>query len=309
MSTDLSAFKGNSMISSDLFKRMMEVNKTLSGGTGGTSRRISIKGGRFREMVNSEQVRVNSSGSMNIVVLSASKISRTYFEGAYDPENTSGPTCWAPDSEKPAADVPAENVKSKTCSACPMNIKGSGQGESRACRFSVRLAIAIEGMYDKVYQMQLPATSLFGESSNGNMGMQAYSRFLDANEMPIIGLVTQMYFDENSETPKLYFKPHRPLTDDELRAALDLAEHADVKKAITMTVYQKDKDDNAGAGSKSYNPKKDEIEIEDAPKPKAKPKVEELSDEVEEPTRVVSKAATEAPSSPKMESVLSAWDD
>ena len=287
MSTDLSAFKGNSIISSDLFKRMMEVNKTLSGGTGGTSRRISIKGGRFREMVNSEQVRVNSSGSMNIVVLSASKISRTYFEGAYDPENTSGPTC----------------------SACPMNIKGSGQGESRACRFSVRLAIAIEGMYDKVYQMQLPATSLFGESSNGNMGMQAYSRFLDANEMPIIGLVTQMYFDENSETPKLYFKPHRPLTDDELRAALDLAEHADVKKAITMTVYQKDKDDNAGAGSKSYNPKKDEIEIEDAPKPKAKPKVEELSDEVEEPTRVVSKAATEAPSSPKMESVLSAWDD
>lgn len=309
MSTDLSAFKGNSMISSDLFKKMMAVNQTLSGGAGGTSRRISIKGGRFREMVNGEQVRVNSSGSMNIVVLSSSKIIRTYYEGAYDPEKTSGPTCWSPDSEKPSADIPADMVKSKTCSACPMNIKGSGQGESRACRFSVRLAIAIEGMYDKVYQLQLPATSLFGDASNGNMGMQAYSKFLSANDMPIIGLVTQMYFDENSETPKLYFKPQRPLNDDELRAVLALADHADVEKAVTMTTYKKD-EDKPEAGSKSYNPTKDAIEIEDAPEAKAKPKVQEVSDEeVDEPTRVMSKTATEAPSSPKMESVLSAWDD
>ena len=190
-----------------------------------------------------------------------------------------------------------------------MNIKGSGQGESRACRFSVRLAVALENDYEKVYQMQLPATSLFGDGKDGKWGMQAYSKFLSANDMPIIGLVTQMYFDENSETPKLYFKPQRPLEDAELREVLDLAEHEDVKKATTLTVYKTDTANTAGATSKAYNPKKDKIEVEPATKA-SKPKEVDISeDEVMEPTRVASKPAGEASVSPKVESVLSAWDD
>lgn len=313
MSTDLSAFKGNAMVSPDLFKRMMDVNKTLAGNANsGTSRRISIKGGRFREMVNGEQVRVNSSGSMNIVVLGTSKISRTYYDGAYDPETPLPPTCWSPDSEKPSPDVPEENVKARACRDCPMNIKGSGQGESRACRFSVRLAVALENDYTKVYQVQLPATSLFGDGKNGMMGMQAYSKYLSANDMPIIGLVTQMYFDENSETPKLYFKPLRPLDNEELRDVLDLADHEDVERVTTMTVFKKTETGTEGSKSTSYNPKKDAIEVEPAAKVSkaSKPKPSEISeDDVEEPTRVASKPAVEPTTSPKVASVLTAWDD
>jgi len=298
MSTDLSAFKGNQLISSELFKKLMEVNKTLAGGTGGTTRRISIKGGRFREMVNGEQIRVNSSGSMNIIILSSSKIGRTYFEGAYDPENPTPPTCWSPDSEKPDAAVPADQRKAASCRDCPMNIKGSGQGESRACRFNVRLAVALEGSLDKVYQLQLPATSLFGDGKNGMLGMQAYAKFLSSNEMPMIGLVTTVYFDENSETPKLYFKPARPLDEEELTAVLNLAEHEDVEKATTLTVYQTDNADEKPSGSKAYNPKKEEIKID-------KPSDEE----VEAPKRVSSKSEAPAPKTDKLDSVLSAWDD
>ncbi len=294
MSTDLSAFKGNSLISSDLFKQLMDVTKTLAGGTGGTSRRVSIKGGRFREMVNGEQVRVNSSGSMNIIVLNTSKIGRTYFEGAYDPENPAGPTCWSQDSEKPDESVPAESRKASSCRDCPMNIKGSGQGEGRACRFNVRLAIAIEGSLDKVYQLQLPATSLFGDGKDGKMGMQAYAKFLAANEMPAIGLVTTMYFDENSETPKLYFKPARPLDNEELQTVLELAEHEDVKKATTLSVYQTD--------TSSDTPKAAE------PAPKAAEPAPK-GEEVEEPTRVAAKEAEPKPTTEKLDGVLSAWDD
>ena len=304
MSTDLSAFKGNSLISSDLFEQLMRVNKTLAGGGGGGgSRRISIKGGRFREIVNGEQLHVNSSGSMNIIVLSTSKIGRTYFEGAYDPDSTNGPTCWSQDSEKPDAAVPAESRKATACRDCSMNIKGSGQGEGRACRFNVRLAIALEGSLDKVYQLQLPATSLFGEAKEGKMGMQAYAKFLDANDMPIIGLVTTMYFDENSETPKLYFKPARPLNDEELRAVLALAEHPDVTKATTLTVYQRD-NGGASGGSASYNPKTEKIELvadEEAPAPKVQ--------DVEEPKRVSAKAEEPKPTTDGVNGVLLAWDD
>lgn len=305
MTTDMTMFKANSLVSSDLFKKLMDVNKTLAGGGGGTSRRISIKGGRFREMVNGEQVRVNSSGSLNIVLLSSSKIGRTYFEGAYDPENPSAPTCWSPDSEKPDAAVPAEQRKANACRDCPMNIKGSGQGDSRACRFNVRLAVALEGSYDKVYQVQLPATSLFGDGKDGKLGMQAYAKFMTANETPMIAVVTQMYFDENSETPKLYFRPLRPLNEDELRAVLELAEHEDVEKAITLTVYQADKGDEKKAAPKAA--------AKAASKPAAKPEPEQtemaFDSEVEEPKKVEAKSTTTSAEPEKLGSVLSAWDD
>lgn len=308
MTTDMTAFKANSLVSSELFKKMMDVNKTLAGGGGGTSRRISIKGGRFREMVNGEQVRVNSSGSLNIVLLSSSKIGRTYFEGAYDPENPSAPTCWSPDSERPDPAVPAEQRKANACRDCPMNIKGSGQGDSRACRFSVRLAVAIEGSYDKVYQIQLPATSLFGDAKDGKMGMQAYAKFMTANETPMIAVVTQMYFDENSETPKLYFRPLRPLDEGELNEVLKLAEHEDVEKAITLTVYQADKGDE----KKAEKPKaaaSTKTEKKPDPKPEQEQMEMNFDAPVEEPKRVETKASTPSAEPEKLGSVLSAWDD
>lgn len=309
MTTDMTIFKNNSMVSSDLFKKYMDITKTLAGGGGGTSRRISIKGGRFREMVNGEQVRVNSSGSLNVVILSTSKIGRTYYEGAYDPENTAAPVCWSQDSEKPDASVKPENRRANACRDCPMNIKGSGQkAESRACRFSARLAVALEGSYDKVYQISLPATSLFGDGKDGKFGMQAYAKFMAANETPVIAVVTQMYFDENSETPKLYFKPLRPLEDHELKEVFEIAEHDDVEKATTLTVYQQDGGDAPKAAPKA--------EPKAAPKaaPKPEPEAEAQTEmnfdaPVEEPKRVESKPATSSAAPEQLGSVLSAWDD
>ena len=43
------------------------------------------------------------------------------------------------------------------------------------------LAVALEGQLDKVYQIQLPATSVFGAVEDGKMPMQAYARFLNEN--------------------------------------------------------------------------------------------------------------------------------
>jgi hypothetical protein len=162
-----------------------------------------------------------------------------------------------------------------------------------------------------VYQLQLPATSLFGATDNRH-GLQSYVKFLSANDMPVIGLVTTMYFDENSETPKLYFKPARPLEDEEIRAVLELAEHEDATKAVTLSVYQADTGDTGG--SKPYNPKKDEFTVDDtpeetpAPKAKAAPKAVAVSDDdVEEPTRVSSKSADAKPVVNNLQATLDQW--
>jgi hypothetical protein len=277
------------------------MNKTLSGGVGGAGKRISIKGNKFRLFVNGEQVSVSKEDHLNVVVVNAAPISRSYFEGTYDPNNPSAPTCWSLDTRVPAPDVAAENKKSTRCADCPMNVKGSGQGDSRACRFNQRLAITLEGKPDEVYQMQLPATSLFGDGKNGKMPMQAYAKFLDAHDTPIIAVMTQMTLDENSETPKLFFKPVRPLTEEELHAAVAVKDSEDAIKAITFTVAQTDgaKKKDAASGTKNYNPTKEKIIVEDD------------EGEVEEPKKVSAKSTTMATESPKanVAALVAEWDD
>lgn len=300
--SDMTLFgAGNPLVNSDLFKSLRDMNKTLSGNGSGAGKRISIKGNKFRLFVNGEQVSVSKEDHLNVVVVNAAPISRSYFEGTYDPNNPSAPTCWSLDTRVPAPDVAAENKKSTRCTDCPMNVKGSGQGDSRACRFNQRLAITLEGKPDEVYQMQLPATSLFGDGKNGKMPMQAYAKFLDAHDTPIIAVMTQMTLDENSETPKLFFKPVRPLTEEELHAAVAVKDSEDAIKAITFTVAQTngEKKKDAASGTKNYNPAKEKIIVEDD------------EGEVEEPKKVSAKTTTNTTESPKanVAALVDQWDD
>lgn len=296
--SELDLFKGNSLVSSDLFKSLQSTADNLSGGTGGGMRRISFRGSRFRELVGGEQVNVNNSGSLNVVILDAAKVSRTYYAGTYDAENPAAPTCWSADTQRPAPDVPDEQRQASRCADCPMNVRGSGQGETRACRFSQRIAVALENSYDKVYQVNLSATSVFGKPVDGKMPMQAYANYLNAHKAPPSAVVTEMYFDENSDVPKLFFKAARPLDEDELKQVIELREHEDVQRAVTMSVSQADgvkKDAPAPKKSNNVLEKAAPAEADDAP--------------VEEPVKKVSKKEEAKPSTEDLSDLVDAWDD
>lgn len=318
MSNDIDLFKSNPLVAGGLFDRFMQSTSKLVGSGGATSRRISIKGGRFRLMVGKEQVSVSKNDTMNVIVIDAADVMRTYYEGTYDPEKTSSPTCWSLDTRTPAPSVPEDQRQAARCADCPMNVKGSGQGNSRACRFSQRMAVMLEGELDKVYQLQLPATSIFGQADGNKLPLQAYAKYLAEHNTPIQAVLTSMYFDENSETPKLFFKPARMVDADETEA---LAKHIDgdeVKQAVTFTVSQRSEEskpaaDNAkvvgkAAGFTIEDP--DEVE-EEAPKPKAKKAAPPVDDdeEIEEPTVAVKKAKAAAPVKEKLNSLLSEWGD
>jgi hypothetical protein len=178
-----------------------------------------------------------------------------------------------------------------------MNVRGSGQGETRACRFAQRVAVALEGSYDKVYQAQLSATSVFGKAVDGKMPMQAYANYLNAHKAPPSAVVTQMYFDDNSDVPKLFFKAARPLEEDELKEVIELREHADVQKAITFSVAQSDKMAGQAAPKKSNNvlEKKAAAPVED-------------NTPVEEPKKVSKKEEVKA-SDNDLGDLVDAWDD
>ena len=293
--SDLTLFENNALATSDLFKSLNDVNDNLLSGGGGGARRISLRGGKFREIVGKEQINVSKDDNMNVVIVNAAKISRTYYAGTYDPENPAPPACWSADTQTPAPEVTKENRQAARCMDCPQNVKGSGQGESRACRFAQRIAVAIEGDLDKVYQLQLPATSVFGEAKDGKMPMQAYARYLNAHNTPAIAIVTKMYFDENSDTPKLLFKAVRPLDEDELKQAVEMKEHPDTIKAITLTVSQME----TKGEEESKAPKKALFETPE----------ESTAEPVDEPKKVAKKSAPTPKDEDSLSDIVDNWDD
>ena len=274
-----------------------DVTNALAGESLG-ARRISIKGGVFREMVGGKEYRVSEERTLNVVLIKAApKVSRVYYSGSFAEGEAVRPSCWSSDSQKPDAEV--KNKQSNSCLNCPMNIKGSGQGDGRACRFQQRLAVVIEGEIDKeeVYQLVLPSTSIFGDGEKGKMPLQAYARYLKKEDAPMSGIVTEMKFDTSVSTPKLFFKPIRPVTEEEWEVISRLKESKEANDAITMTVAQTD-----GVTK----------EAEPAPVKKAAPvktpEVFEEDEEIEEPKKVAPKKAAPA-GDLKLDALVDAWDD
>lgn len=299
MSNTPSLFESNLPANNALLDKLRGINDNLAGNPSGSGlRRISIKGGRFRKMVSGEQVAVSKDSSMHVIIVNAAAIARTYYAGQYNPENPSAPACWSHDTKKPAPEVPIESRQAAVCRDCPQDVKGSGMGNSRACRFSQRLAVCIEGDLNTVYQLQVPATSIFGEAENGNMPLGAYARLLkEHDDTPASAVVTEMYFDENSETPKLFFKPLRPLEESELEKVIAMSDSPEVIRCIELTVSQAD-------GVQKLEAPKAKVAAD--PKP-----AEEVVEEVVEAPKKVAKRSEPAidEESEDLSAIIDGWDD
>jgi len=213
-----------------------ETTKALMGSGGGGGKRISIKGGVFRMIVDGKEIAQNEDRAMNIVVVAAnSHVSRSYYADTYVEGQVLAPSCWSNDGVSP--DTKVAEPQAGKCASCPQNIAGSAtQGTGRACRYSQRLAVTLENdLQGDVYQLTLPAQSIFGNAENGKMPLQAYAKFLGGHGLPITAVVTEMRFDTASATPKLTFKAVRPLEADEMATAQEKGQSAEAKAAVSNT--------------------------------------------------------------------------
>jgi hypothetical protein len=255
--------------------------KALMGGSSGSSgggKRISIRGNVFRMMVDGKEIAQNEDRAMAIIIAAANaNVSRTFYAGAYQEGQAMAPACWSNDGVTP--DIKSEQPQASKCATCPQNIKGSGQGDSRACRFSQRLAVLLENdIRGDIYQLTLPAQSIFGAAENGKMPLQAYAKFLGSHGLPVTAVVTEMRFDTASATPRLTFKAVRPLTEEELAMAQEKGQSAEAKSAVAATAAQMD-------GATKSTP----VAVE---APKEQPNVAaEAVEEIAEPTKRTKKAA------------------
>ena len=263
---------------------MSAIAKAMMGSAAQTGKRISIKGGVFRLIADGKEVAAVEERYLDVVVVNAAaKVSRTYYEGAYDENKATAPACFSQNG-----DVPDPSIKTPqfaNCANCPQNAKGSGQGDSRACRFSQRLAVVLANdMEGDVMQLSLAATSIFGKAEGENRPLQEHSRWLVAQGIDPTMLITRMKFDTKAPVPKLFFKPMRWLTEEEFAVTQEKGTSKEAIDAITMTVSQTDGVPAAaapapfpgkppvGKAKAAPAPEPDEEEEAPAPAPKAKAK-------------------------------------
>ena len=279
----------------DYLKTLQVDNTTkalMGGGSGSQSKRISIRGSVWRLMINGKEVTHNEDRHLNVVIVAAAeKVSRTFYAQQYqEGGEVVAPDCWSANGEVP--DAKAASPQSKRCVDCPQNIAGSGQGNSRACRYSQRIAVVLANdIGGDVFQLTLPSTSIFGEGAAGKWPLQAYGKMLGSKGIPVTAVVTEMRFDTNSATPKVNFKAVKFLEAEQHQLAIKQGETEAAKRAITMTVAEAD-----GVKAKAL------------PAPKAAPApVEEV---VAEPVKRTSKKVEEAAAGkPDLSQILATWDD
>jgi hypothetical protein len=307
--SEMSLFQNGSQLPAHIKRGELDpITRALMGNN---SKRISIEGGSFRLIVGGQEVAVKDERFMNVILLRAADTNtRTYYEGTYVKGAKAKPACWSGDSVSPHEDV--KNPQSSKCATCPQNIKGSGQNESRACRYQRRLAILLENDIDgDIFAMSIPAASIFDNGEGRKMGLQQYARFLGGHGIDVNAVITEMRFDTAATAPKLTFSAVRPLEANEYSTVVSRKNDQSAIDAVTMTVTQLDENGTTPAPAARVAPpvyQEPQASAKATPKPRATGgfAVEKKAEEpMEQPT--VRAVAPKATPPGDMASVLSGW--
>jgi hypothetical protein len=289
----MTLFKSGSVIPDYLREAADATTKDIAGSSGG--KQISIKGGVWRMVVGGEEVAKNEERSMNFVVIASGKgVTRTFYAGKYEEGKDLKPSCWSAEGVVPNPEVP--NPQSSSCATCTQNIEGSGDGKARACRYSKRLAVALENdIGGNIYRLSVPAKSYFGRAEGEKMPLQAFGKFLSGHGIPITGIVTEARFDTAEAVPVLKFRAVRPLMREEWELAKSQSQTEDARQAIELKMVPS-KAESMPALPQAFKeaPVVEKAEVAEAP--------------VAEPVkRSAAKTKPEAPVAKNVSDILSDW--
>lgn len=281
-----------------------ELTKQLAGKTG--VKRIVPKNGIFRKVVGGEEMG-KIKGALNVIVVNASPhVGRIFYAKQWSPDaEPTAPDCFSNDGQAP--DAGSANPQASRCDACQQNIKGSGMGNSKACRYSRRIAVSLEedfgtSLEGEVYQMNLSSKSLFGESPNDSTHtFENYNKYLANNGKSLDYVITQISFNEDNDNQSVLFTPVRYINKGEFNVTSKLSGKPEVQKMVVMTPYQADT-----SGRKQLAAPVKEVKGDVS----ATSATEDDDDVVEAPVKRESKKAEQpAPKKKDLDSVVKAWSE
>ena len=155
-----------------------------------------------------------------------------------------------------------------------------------------------------MFQVTLPAQSIFGNGNAERRPLHEYTDYVRANGQNLMSVVSRMSFDMDSSSTKVGFKPIRLLTDDEYDTCNTQSTTEDAERAIKLTVSVSKEQDSSDAFS-TPDPIAATIKKPD-------PVVEEVSNNIPEPKkRVADKPVPEVKKTiePKSETAEVSLDD
>lgn len=303
--SEVALFQGQQMPAHLQDGEMSDVAKALGADKGGDNlKRISFRGGVFRMMVGSNEAAQNDDRSMNVIIVkAASGYARTYYDAPYKEGVVASPACWSDNGDTPSENC--ETPQSNMCATCPQNVKGSGQGNSKACSFAARLAVLLEGdQKGDVYGVQLAAMSIWGDVENEKYeSLQAYVKKLATFGYDVAKVVTEIRFDTSAAVPKLMFRAVRPLEADEYENAKERAKSQEAEMHTGERKFSKPKTEEEDG-----TPAADVI-ASDAPAQPSKSLFDAPAEEDAEPVKVSKKKAEPAPAEKAVSDILDEWGD
>jgi hypothetical protein len=271
---------------------------------GGTSKRISIRGNKFRMEIGGEEISAKS-GHIDVVILGCSPdYLRQYYSKPYDPKDTSPPDCWSNDNKTPHEN--SASPQSSTCLKCPKNIAGSGIGTTKACQTKSNIAVVLANNIEggDIFEMTIPATSLFNKFDPNTQrgGLLGYAGILDKKGVDPRLVVTRIAFDEDSATPLLWFSGVNYVASEHLRTIVEKSESEETQHALVFH-YRKPSDDATAAPARAATPS-----AAPAPKPSAaKPKPAPVAQEPE--PAPAEEPAQNNPAMAKAAALLDEWGE
>jgi len=282
-----------------------DLTRQLAGRTG--VKRIVPKNGIFRKTVGGEEMG-KVKGNLHAVIVNASPaVGRIFYAKQWSPDaEPTAPDCFSNDGRAP--DAGSANPQAERCDTCQQNVKGSGQGNSKACRYSRRIALVLEedfgtSLEGSVYQMNLASKSLFGDSVGDNTHtFENYSKYLSNNGKSLDYVVTQISFNEDNDNQSVLFTPTKYINKTQYAVTSKVANTPEVQKMVVMTPYQADMSGKPKLEAPTPMGKMlDEDEEKAMAKVKASP--------IDEPTKRPAKTAPIPVTKKDLDSVVKAWSD
>jgi len=203
-------------------------------------KRISIKGGVFRLVVNGKEVSTVEDRYMDVIFVKASHTpSRQFYAQAFKEGEAIPPVCWSSDSITP--DLSVENPQASACNTCPQAIQGTGQnGQGTACRLSWRTAVVLpQHPGGDVMQLVIPSASCWSKEDNGQWGFKPYAQMLAANNISLGRVISKMKFDTKSASPKLLFSPVGTISPQDLPIVEKQSKSDAAARAIELRIFKK----------------------------------------------------------------------
>lgn len=194
--------------------------------------RISLKSRRFNFIENGD-VKMKTADPIHVVIVGVQPehgMAKTFYEGEYQPGDSSPPDCSSFDGVRPDSWI--TSPQSEKCATCPQNKWGSAKamsgGKAKACRDSKRLMVVnakniAEGT---VYTLNVTVASLKNLSN--------YGKELAKKGIPLEAVITTISIDEDSDWAMLHFDAAGVLNEAQGTVAIERANRREWEEGMQL---------------------------------------------------------------------------